>query len=750
MHVAAALKEAISPASLTGPEPHRAGMVRLLTCGSVDDGKSTLIGRLLWDAAGVTEDQRAAIALASHNRAFNGEKIDFSLLLDGLQAEREQGITIDIAWRYFETPDRRFVIIDSPGHEQYTRNMATGASHADIAILLVDARHGPKRQTRRHAAICDLVGIKKVILAVNKMDLVDFAEPRYREIESEFAAMAGSFGFTEIVTIPVAALSGDNVAHRSLHTPWYGGPTLLDYLENVDPKVEPEDAPFRMPVQLVLRASGDFRGYAGTISSGRIEVGDRIVDARSGLGATLRRIATMDGDLAYAGKGEAVTLVLDTDLDISRGAVLSEVARRPVNADVIEARLVWLSETPFDPESGYLLRTATDLAPVTSMSISALVNFETLAIGAGACMRRQRHRRLPHPARPLDRTRSVPRAAADRQFHPGQRHRRGDGRRRRHHLGAGRRAGGRRQCARAQPRAAGPRALLGSRRFTGRSGRVSPPRTGDGNSATLGRRSGIDRAVARRQTSLKKYGPARRAKGETSAMVDLGWAVALLPLVAAGFGVGLLVGLTGVGGGALMTPLLISSFGVSPQVAVGTDLLYASITKTAGSWRHHVSRHVEWPIVLQARRRQPARGRGAPCRHHLPAHRHGEARPLDQDGPRRRAALERARHRALSLASRAPRRPRITATCRTRTLPTVLFGVVLRPARHADLGRRRRHRRHRAGDALSHAAGEAAGRLRRRACRAADADRRLRPSRARQCRWRAACSRCCAARSPAS
>ena len=316
----------------------------------------------------MTEDQRAAVALASHSRAVNGEKIDFSLLLDGLQAEREQGITIDIAWRYFETADRRFIIIDSPGHEQYTRNMATGASHADIAILLVDARHGAKRQTRRHAAICNLVGIKKIALAVNKMDAVGWSEARYREIERNFLAMAGSFNFAQVMTIPVAALTGDNVAYRSEAMPWYAGPTLLEYLEAVDPVAEPVDAPFRFPVQLVLRASGDFRGYAGTVASGRIKVGDRIVDARSGLGATLRRISTMDGDLPSASRGDAVTLVLDTDLDISRGAVLSEVSRRPVNADVIEARLVWLSETPFDPEAGYLLRTGTDLAPVTSMS----------------------------------------------------------------------------------------------------------------------------------------------------------------------------------------------------------------------------------------------------------------------------------------------------------------------------------------------------------------------------------------------
>jgi bifunctional enzyme CysN/CysC len=369
----------IAAGSVAAEASRGGALLKLLTCGSVDDGKSTLIGRLLWDAAGVTEDQRAAVTLASHNRGVNGERIDFSLLLDGLQAEREQGITIDIAWRYFETPERRFIIIDSPGHEQYTRNMATGASHADIAILLVDARHGAKRQTRRHAAICDLVGIKRVVLAVNKMDEVGWSEARFREIEAEFNAMAGSFNFAETTTIPVAALTGDNVAYRSTTMPWYLGPTLLDYLESVDPETARLDVPFRMPVQLVLRAAGDFRGYSGTVTSGRIGVGERIVDARSGLGATLRRIATMDGDRSFAAKGDAVTLVLDTDLDISRGAVLSEVPRRPINADVIEARLVWLSEAPFDPESGYLLRTATDLTPVSSVSVSALVDFETLA-----------------------------------------------------------------------------------------------------------------------------------------------------------------------------------------------------------------------------------------------------------------------------------------------------------------------------------------------------------------------------------
>jgi len=380
MHVAALREEAV-PA----PASEKGAMLRLLTCGSVDDGKSTLIGRLLWDSAAVADDQRDAVMHASQNRQLNGEKIDFSLLLDGLQAEREQGITIDIAWRYFETPARRFVIIDSPGHEQYTRNMATGASHADLAILLVDARHGAKRQTRRHAAICNLVGIKKVVLAVNKMDQIDWSEDRFRSIEAEFLAMASGFGFAQVAAIPVAALTGDNVVRRSAEMSWYRGPTLLEYLERIDSATAIADAAFRMPVQLVLRAT-DFRGYAGTVASGHVRPGDRVVDARSGLGATVRRIATMDGDLQLAAKGDAVALELDTDLDISRGAVLSEVSRRPINADVIEARLVWLSETPFDPEIGYLLRTATDLTPVTGISISALIDFETLkSTPAHAC-----------------------------------------------------------------------------------------------------------------------------------------------------------------------------------------------------------------------------------------------------------------------------------------------------------------------------------------------------------------------------
>ena len=357
--------------------------LRVVFTGHVDHGKSTLIGRILHDTDSLPEGK---IDMVKKACAAETMEFEFAFVLDALLEEQSQNITIDTTEIRFKAKRRDYIIIDAPGHEQYTRNMATGASHADIAILLVDARHGAKRQTRRHAAICDLMGIKKVVLAVNKMDLIGWSEPAFRAIEAEFAKLAESFAFTEIAAIPLAALTGDNVVRRSTSMAWYGGPPLLDYLEAVVPQAEPADAPFRMPVQLVLRADGDFRGYAGTVASGSIRPGERIVDARSGLGAVVRRIATMDGDLGLATKGDAVALQLDTDLDISRGAVLSEVPRRPINADVLEARLVWLAETPFDPELGYLLRTATDLTPVTSMSVQALIDFETLAVTpAHAC-----------------------------------------------------------------------------------------------------------------------------------------------------------------------------------------------------------------------------------------------------------------------------------------------------------------------------------------------------------------------------
>jgi len=355
------------------------GILHLLTCGSVDDGKSTLIGRLLWDASDLYDDQRETINKSS-NAATGGSHPDFSLLLDGLVAEREQGITIDIAWRYFDTERRRFVVIDSPGHEQYTRNMASGASHADVAIMLVDARAGIKRQTRRHAAILDIVGVKRVVLAVNKMDLVDWSQEKFRAIEADFRELTLRFGFREAIAIPVSAVGGDNVASNSEHMPWYTGPHLLEHLERIPSRdVTPRGA-FRMPVQTVLRDGLDFRGLAGTVSSGCISVGDRITDALSGQSAHVLRIATMNRDLEIAQQGQAVALQLDTDIDVARGAIISAADRLPTVASQLEARLVWLWETPFDPSNGYFLRTVTDLTPISTVTINSLLDLETLAV----------------------------------------------------------------------------------------------------------------------------------------------------------------------------------------------------------------------------------------------------------------------------------------------------------------------------------------------------------------------------------
>ncbi len=361
------------------------GILHLLTCGSVDDGKSTLIGRLLWDASDLYDDQRETINKSS-NAATGGAHPDFSLLLDGLVAEREQGITIDIAWRYFDTERRRFVVIDSPGHEQYTRNMASGASHADVAIMLVDARAGIKRQTRRHAAILDIVGVKRVVLAVNKMDLVDWSQEKFRAIEADFRELTLRFGFREAIAIPVSAVGGDNVASKSEHMPWYTGPHLLEHLERIPSRDVTPRGSFRMPVQTVLRDGLDFRGLAGTVSSGCISVGDRVTDALSGQSAHVLRIATMDRDLEVAKQGQAVALQLDTDIDVARGAVISAAHQLPTVASQLEARLVWLWETPFEPSNGYFLRTVTDLAPISSITIKSLLDLETLAVQpSGTC-----------------------------------------------------------------------------------------------------------------------------------------------------------------------------------------------------------------------------------------------------------------------------------------------------------------------------------------------------------------------------
>ena len=353
------------------------GITHLLTCGSVDDGKSTLIGRLLWDASDLYEDQRESVR-RSGRKAAHTDLPDFSMLLDGLVAEREQGITIDIAWKYFDTETRRFVIIDSPGHEQYTRNMASGASHADVAILLVDARAGVKKQTKRHAAILDLVGVKRVVLAVNKMDLVDWSADVYRKIEDDFRTLCWKFNFWEATAIPLSAVFGDNVSTRSQNMPWYTGPSLLEHLDKVPSRLTQSGGVFRMPVQMVLRDGKDFRGLAGTVTSGSVGVGDVVVDTLSNASGKVVRIATMDGDLERAGTGSAVSLQLDVDIDISRGAVLSLREMRPVAVQTLEARFVWLSEDPFSPTAGYLLRTATDLIPISNIEIKALLDLETM------------------------------------------------------------------------------------------------------------------------------------------------------------------------------------------------------------------------------------------------------------------------------------------------------------------------------------------------------------------------------------
>ena len=324
-------------------------LLRLCTAGSVDDGKSTLIGRLLYDSQAVYEDQVQSVERASKNRTAG--PIDFSLFTDGLRAEREQGITIDVAYRYFATARRKFILADTPGHEQYTRNMATGASTADLAILLVDARHGMRVQSKRHARIARLLGISHFVLAVNKMDLVDFDRGVFERIHADFAELLRG---ASLHAIPVSALLGDNVITRSDRTPWFEGQSLLEYLETVEVDRSLVDKPFRFPVQIVLRPGDAFRGYAGQIESGVIRVGDAITVWPSGRQARVRRIATWDGDLDVAFAPMSVTLVLDDEIDISRGDLL---AAGDVHVGMqFEAQMVWMDERPLDPARVYVMK----------------------------------------------------------------------------------------------------------------------------------------------------------------------------------------------------------------------------------------------------------------------------------------------------------------------------------------------------------------------------------------------------------
>ena len=353
-------------------------LLRFLTCGSVDDGKSTLIGRLLNDAGRVFDDHRQALERDSRRHGTTGDEPDLALLLDGLQAEREQGITIDVAWRYFSTARRRFIVADAPGHEQYTRNMAVAASNVDVAVVLVDARRGVVRQTRRHSFIAALLGVRHIVLAVNKMDLVGFDRDVFRRIQVEYGEMAERLGLQQVTGIPLSARRGDNVAQRSDRLDWFDGPTLLEHLETVEVG-EIGLKPFRFPVQMVQRPSADFRGYAGIVASGAIRPGEPVVVARSGVDSRIARIVTADGDLDEAVAGQAVTLVLEGEVDVSRGDLLCPPSARPDVADQFTARLIWFDEAPLLPGREYLLRTEVDEVPASITDLKHRLNVETFA-----------------------------------------------------------------------------------------------------------------------------------------------------------------------------------------------------------------------------------------------------------------------------------------------------------------------------------------------------------------------------------
>ncbi|MCK0068007.1 sulfate adenylyltransferase subunit CysN [Kordiimonas laminariae] len=353
-------------------------MLRFITCGSVDDGKSTLIGRLLYDSKMIFEDQLNALESDSKKMGTQGEEIDFALLVDGLAAEREQGITIDVAYRFFSTDKRKFIVADTPGHEQYTRNMATGASTADVAILLIDARKGVLTQTRRHSFIASLLGIKHVVLAVNKMDLVDYDQKVLTDIELEYREFAKNFGFKQIVSIPVSALKGDNILNHSENTPWYNGPCLLEYLETVEVDDDRQTADFRMPVQWVNRPNLDFRGFSGSIASGTVRVGDSVKALPSAKESKIKSIVTYDGELDYAVAGEAVTLTLEDEIDISRGDVIAGKDNPPEVADQFEAKIIWMSDEAMLPGRPYLFKTSNKMMPGVVTDLKNKVNVNTL------------------------------------------------------------------------------------------------------------------------------------------------------------------------------------------------------------------------------------------------------------------------------------------------------------------------------------------------------------------------------------
>ncbi|HWU61103.1 MAG TPA: sulfate adenylyltransferase subunit CysN [Ensifer sp.] len=360
-------------------EQENKSMLRFLTCGSVDDGKSTLIGRLLYDTKLIFEDQLAALEADSRRHGTTGDGLDFALLVDGLESEREQGITIDVAYRFFTTKRRKFIVADTPGHEEYTRNMATGASTADLAVVLIDARKGVLTQTRRHTFIASLLGIRHVALAINKIDLVDYSEEVFDRIVADFEAFAAPLGFQTVQPIPLSALSGDNVIDRSVRTPWYRGPSLLEHLETVEVDGGREHLPFRFPIQIVCRPDRDFRGFAGEVASGTVCIGDDVVVAKSGQLTKVKDIVTFDGSLSRAVAGQAVTLVLEDEVEASRGNMLVAPKDRPHVVDQLQAHVVWFAPEPMIPGRGYILRTEVDSVACTVTTLKHEININTLA-----------------------------------------------------------------------------------------------------------------------------------------------------------------------------------------------------------------------------------------------------------------------------------------------------------------------------------------------------------------------------------
>ncbi len=355
--------------------------LRLITCGSVDDGKSTLLGRLLWETQAVADDQVEALATASRRHGTQGEAMDLALLVDGLAAEREQGITIDVAYRFFSTPRRRFIVADTPGHEQYTRNMATGASTAELAVLLVDARTGATAQTRRHALVASMLRVRHVVVAVNKMDLAGWSEAAAASIGDAVRALCDGLGFESVVTIPLSALSGENVVARGRSCPWYHGPTLLEHLEQV-PVAPAEVSPFRMAVQWVNRPDASFRGLSGEVSGGAIRVGDTVSILPAGQNAAVSRILGVDGDVAEAAPLQAVTLVLDRPVDVSRGDVLASPEHPARIGRTLSARLLWFAEAPSTPGLRLLLKLGTRTVTARLGATASRVSLETMRIEA--------------------------------------------------------------------------------------------------------------------------------------------------------------------------------------------------------------------------------------------------------------------------------------------------------------------------------------------------------------------------------